>query len=196
MLVYDITRELISAPAANGQPQTDLEWTDRIDCGEDYNISKLKLSSHAGTHLVAPKCYVDDGKSLTDYEAGEFYQPCTVVTIKGVLTGEDMESLLPLCKKQVLFKGDSQAVLSRSAAFVLADYGITLVGTDGPVIAFSQEGDQVYKELAISNILILQNADLSKISDGDYILTAMPLKVDGAEASPVRAALLAQEKGY
>ena len=196
MLVYDITKELLSAPTAKGQPETDLEWTDRIDCGETHNISKLKISSHAGTHLVTPKCYFDDGKTITDYDAADFYQPCTVVTIKGVLTGEDMENLLPFCKKQVLFKGDGEAVLSRSAAFVLADYEITLVGTDGVTIAFSAEGDQVDKELAINNIAVLLNIDLQNIEDGNYTLCALPLKAEGAEASPVRAVLLAQEKGY
>ena len=38
-------------------------------------------------------------------------------------------------------------------------------------------------------ISIIENLDLSQVEAGDYELIALPLKLEGVEASPVRAAL-------
>ncbi|HHZ06346.1 MAG TPA: cyclase family protein [Clostridiales bacterium] len=195
MILHDITRDIVSAPVYLGDPETDFQWVKRIDCGDDYNLSKIKFSSHAGTHVDAPKHFIDDGNSVSDLSIARFFGSCTVVTIDGVLTGEDMENLLPFCKKKVIFHGDGNVFLSQSAAFVMADYGISLVGTDGVSIAFEIEEERVHRELALNDIVVLESLDLTNIIDGDYTLAAFPLKIDTAEAAPVRAVLLEQEKG-
>lgn len=195
MILHDITKDIISAPVYDGDPETDFQWVSRIDCGDDYNLSKIKFCNHAGTHVDAPKHFVDDGAAVSDLALSRFFGQCTVVTINGVLTGEDMENLLPFCKKKIIFHGNGEAFLSHSAAFVLADYGVTLVGTDAQSIAFEMEEDKVHRELALNNVLVLENLELKDIEDGEYTLAAFPLKMDGAEASPVRAVLFEQEKG-
>lgn len=195
MILHDISRDIISAPVYDGDPETDFQWVSRIDCGDEYNLSKIRFCTHAGTHVDAPKHFVDDGNTVSDLSMSRFFGLCTVVTIKGVLTGEDMENLLPFCKKKVIFHSDGNAFLSQSAAFVLADYGIGLVGTDGVSIAFEDEEERVHRELALNDIIILEGLDLTGVEDGDYTLAAFPLKIDGAEASPVRAVLFEQEKG-
>jgi arylformamidase len=40
---------------------------------------------------------------------------------------------------------------------------------------------------------ILEGVVLSSVSDGLYTLVALPLKIEGADASPVRAVLLEDE---
>ena len=59
-----------------------------------------------------------------------FYGKCTVITVTGILTGDDMERLLPYCKRRILFHGEGETFLSHSAAIVLADSDVLLVGTD------------------------------------------------------------------
>ncbi len=195
MIVYDITREITTAPVYDGDPITDFQWVYRIDCGDDYNLSKIKFCNHAGTHIDTPKHFLDDGSSITDYPMSRFYGGCTVITVKDVLTGEDMERILPRCHKKILFKGLDEGVLSLSAVFVMADYGVELVGTENISIGFEAEEMRVHRELALNDILVIENLDLSKIQDGHYTLVALPLKIDGAEASPARVVLLEQEKG-
>ena len=39
-------------------------------------------------------------------------------------------------------------------------------------------------------IAVVENLELSGVWDGDYILFAAPLKIDGGEAAPCRAVLL------
>ncbi len=38
-------------------------------------------------------------------------------------------------------------------------------------------------------VAILENIDLSNVPAGDYELIALPLRIEGADASPVRAVL-------
>ena len=95
-----------------------------------------------------------------------FYGACTVVTIEGLLTGEDMEEILPFCKKRLLLRGRGQAFLTQSAAFVLADYGIRLIGTDGLSIACRDEEFEIHRELLLHNVIILEGLELLKSGTG------------------------------
>ena len=195
MIVHDITKELTSAPVYENDPVTDFQWVTRIDCGDEYNLSKVKFCSHAATHIDTPKHFLDNGKTITDYPVKRFYGDCSVVTVKHVLTGEDMERILPRCHKKILFRGVKGGVLSLSAVFVMADYEVDLVGTENMSIGYEDDEYNVHRELAHNDILVIENLDLSAVRDGEYQLVAMPLKIDGAEASPTRAILLEQDIG-
>lgn len=195
MIVHDITREITSAQVYEGDPVTDFQWVSRIDCGDDYNLSKIKFCNHAGTHIDTPNHFYDDGNTITDYPISRFYGDCTVVTAKNVLTGEDMERILPFCCKKILFKGTEEGVLTLSAVYVMSDYGIELVGTENMSIGFEPEEYRVHRELALNDVLVIENLDLSAIADGSYILAALPLKIESAEAAPARVILLEQEMG-
>lgn len=197
MIIHDITREITSTPIYDGDPVTDFQWVMRMDCGDDYNLSKIKFCNHAGTHIDTPKHFCDDGKTITDYNISSFCGECSVVSVNGILTGKDMEFILPNCKKKVLFKSDNNdGILTLSAVFVLADYEIEMVGTENMSIGFSSEEYRVHKELAYNDILVIENLDLSGVNDGDYIISALPLKIDSAEAAPARVILLEQELGF
>jgi arylformamidase len=124
-----------------------------------------------------------------------FYGKCTVVTVAGILTGEDMEKILPKCNKRVLFKSDSVAYISQSGAQVLVDYGIKLVGTDSLSIAPPFDEEKTHRILLQNEVVIIECLDLSGVSDGEYEICAFPMKIEAVEASPCRAVLLQQEKG-
>ena len=158
-------------------------------------MSKIKFCNHAGTHIDTPKHFFDDGNTITDYQMNRFYGNCTVVEAKHPLTGEDMEKILPFCCKKILFKGVGEGILTLSAVFVMGEYDVEMVGTENASIAYESEEYAVHRELALKDILIIENLDLSQIATGSYILAALPLKIEGAEAAPTRAILLEQELG-
>ena len=124
-----------------------------------------------------------------------FYGKCTVITVTGILTGDDMERLLPYCKRRILFHGEGETFLSHSAAIVLADSHVVLVGTDADSIAPPFDEARPHRELARAGIAILENLNLSAVYDGEYELCAFPVKLGGLEAAPCRAILLEMEKG-
>lgn len=196
MLLYDISTDVLKAKVYEGDPVPKHEYIKSLESGDEYNLSHFSMCTHNGTHIDAPYHFDEDGQKIGDMRLSTFYGKCTVVTIKGILTGEDMEKLLPYCKKRLLLHGDGEAYISQSAAVVIADSGIVLVGTDGICLSTSFDEMRVHLELARKSVAILEGLDLKGIKDGEYTLCAFPLKLSDSEAAPCRAILMEQEKGF
>ncbi|MBQ8000014.1 MAG: cyclase family protein [Ruminococcus sp.] len=196
MLLYDITSDIMTAKVYDGDPAPTHRYISQVESGDDYNLSQFSMCSHNGTHIDAPYHFDPDGEKIGDMRLSTFYGKCTVVTIKGILTGEDMEKLLPYCKKRLILHGDGEAFISQSAAVVIADSGIVLVGTDGICLSTAFDEMRVHLEFARKGVAILEGLDLKGIRDGEYTLCAFPIKLSDSEAAPCRAILLEQEKGF
>lgn len=195
MIIHDISRDTINTPVFDGDPETRAERIKSIDNGDGYNLTEISMSVHSGTHIDAPLHFCEDGQSIDNIRLNTFFGKCTVISVSGILTGEDMERLLPYCKRRVLFHGEGKTFISQSAAIVLAESRVVLVGTDAPSIAPSFDEERTHRELARAGIAILENLNLSAIDDGEYDLCAFPVKLGGLEAAPCRAIILEQEKG-
>ena len=114
------------------------------------------------------------------------------MAFEGVLLGAQAEELLPRLHKRILFKGKME--ISPSAAFVLTDAGIKLVGVEDPSVAALECTSAVHRQLLGSGMALLEGLDLSGVEPGDYFLFAPPLKIAGADGSPVRAVLVERER--
>ncbi|HEX9817061.1 MAG TPA: hypothetical protein VGB18_08780, partial [Candidatus Thermoplasmatota archaeon] len=83
------------------------------------------------------------------------------------------------------FKG-----LSPDLAMRLAKSKVRLVGTDAPSMdTMDSKGLPAHKALFGAGSHVLENLDLSVVEAGPYELVALPLKVRGLCAAPVRALL-------
>ena len=195
MLIYDISREITEAPLYEGDPRPNVRWLKKIDDGAMYNLSTISLCNHTGTHIDAPLHFDDEGKDIASMRLSQFYGKCTVVTIEGILTGEDMERLLPHCERRLILHSNGNAFLSVSAARVIADSNLLLIGTDAISIAPPFDAYMPHLELARAGIAVLENLYLEGVADDTYTLSAFPLKVSGLEAAPCRAVLIGETKG-
>lgn len=195
MIIHDISRDTINTPVYDGDPETRAQRIKSIENGDGYNLTEISMSVHSGTHIDAPLHFYDEGSSIDNIRLNTFFGKCTVISVSGILTGEDMERLLPYCKRRVLFHGEGKTFISHSAAIVLAESRVVLVGTDALSIAPSFDEERTHRELARAGIVILENLNLSAIDDGEYDLCAFPIKLGGLEAAPCRAIILEQEKG-
>lgn len=195
MIIHDISKDTMTTPVYEGDPQTSALRLKSIENGDSYNLTGISMSVHSGTHIDAPLHFCDDGNPVDKIRLNTFFGKCTVITVKGILTGDDMERLLPYCKRRVLFHGDGKTFLSHSAAIVLAESRVVLVGTDADSIAPPFDEEKTHRTLCKSGIVILENLNLSEIDDGEYDLCAFPVKLGGIEAAPCRAILFEQEKG-
>ena len=74
----------------------------------------------------------------------------------------------------------------------LAGLGVRLVGIDSQSVdpADSKTLDS-HQQLLAHDLRVLENLVLDAVPEGDYELIALPLKLVGADASPVRAVLRA-----
>lgn len=189
MKIIDISREMFSSHVYPGDPKPYRDIVRRMDMGDDFNLSGFYACCHSATHMDAPLHFIDGAASIDKVDLNRCAGACTVTEASGTVTGADIDRILPFSEKIILFKGG--ASLSRSAAFALADAGVLLVGTDAQSIGAPNEESQAHTELLGAGIPILEGLNLLSVKPGVYRLIAFPLRLGGAEASPVRAVLLA-----
>ena len=191
MKIVDITRETLSCPVYEGDPKSELERVKSIEKFDDYNLGKITMCLHNGTHMDAPLHFIPNGKDVCEVDSNRFIGPCAVVEVpEGIITGDFVEEYFPRNVERVLIKTNGKAFLHESAASALAYLGYVLVGVDTPSIEPPEFDGKAHKALMMDDIVILENLDLQNIGTGKYFLVATPLKIKGAEASPVRAMLL------
>lgn len=195
MIIYDISKDALACPVYDGDPPTSVNKLKSMENGDGYNLSQISMCVHSGTHLDAPLHFCADGNAVNEMRLNTFYGKCTVISVDGILTGEDMERLLPYCKKRILFHGEGNTYISQSAAIVLAASRVVLVGTDAASIAPPFDVGRPHRELARAGIAVLENLNLSAVADGEYDLCAFPVKLGGLEGAPCRAILFEQQKG-
>lgn len=191
MKIIDISREVLSCPVYPGDPVANLERVKNIDGDCQYNLSKIDMCLHNGTHMDAPLHFLPDGADITEIPHEVFFGPCVVVeTDTPVITGAFVEEYFPRNAKRILVKSNGISYFHESAASALADLGYILVGTDGMTVEPEGCDGRTHRMFMINNITLLENLDLSDAKSGDYFLSAAPIKISGAEAAPVRAFLV------
>ena len=73
---------------------------------------------------------------------------------------------------------------------LLADRGVTLIGTDTPSVDVQESKDlPAHKRFLARDVSILEGLRLAHVAPGEYELIALPLPLVGFDASPVRAVL-------
>jgi arylformamidase len=129
--------------------------------------------------------------------------PARVVTMKvgQSISAQDLASLDWKGVERILFKTmltepvqsafDSQFIfLTEDAARFLGERGLLLAGTDAPSVdAFNSRTLTAHRTLLHCGVAILEGVRLARVPDGDYELICLPLKLAGADGSPVRAIL-------
>lgn len=191
MKLLDITREWTGAPVFPGDPPPQVTTLQSMAAGDAFTVHAFSGCLHNGTHLDAPLHAVPDAPDIASLPLEQSIGECCVIPYEGVLLGDAAERLLPRNASRVLFKGNM--TISRSAAFVLADAGLQLVGVEGASVASPEEDIAVHRHLLMNGMVLLENLDLSQAEAGMYFLFAAPLKITGVEAAPVRAILLERQ---
>lgn len=178
-----------------------LEPTARIADGDAVNLSRLSTSLHNATHADAP-LHVEDGERSVDRLPLEaFMGPAVVVDASEALGPEDgaLERLVPRGHRVVLRWGrsDGRSFPDRvepvppSWIRRLAERDVPLLGTDAPSLDRLESRElPAHRACVRAGIQILENLALSHVEPGAYELRALPLRIEGADASPVRAVLV------
>ena len=169
--------------------------------GGSCNVTTITTTVHAGAHVDAPLHFLDGGADAAGVDLDACVGPARVVYMprKGGITREDVAALDLAGVQRLLLHtrgpravkfADGFAWLEPDAARYLASLGLALFGID--TFSVDEPGS---KELASHHALnagrcvILEGLDLSAVEAGDYELIALPLRMVGVDASPVRAVL-------
>lgn len=182
------------APEWPGDTPYSCRWTQQLARGDTVNLSAITTSPHVGTHADAP-LHVHDGWPASDALPIEaFIGPATVCAFDKVdaLPGLTIERLLlrtGCTTADSGFPADWPALSVRQVETLLAR-GLRLLGVDAPSVdSRHSTGLAVHHALFGGGAYNLENLDLRNVPDGAYDLVALPTKVVGLDAAPVRAIL-------
>jgi arylformamidase len=206
MKIYDISRTLSSSIAVwPGDQVFEQSWTMQIARGAAVNLSAIKMSVHAGTHADAPLHFLKDGPTIGELSLEKFVGPVTVIEIENSAKSiklADVQALDFSKTQRLLFKTrasllddsiwvDDFIFLATETAEFLGKNSVQLIGMDTPSVdPMTSKTLDTHKMLACHGIVNLENLKLAGVPPGDYQLIALPLKLAGLDASPVRAILI------
>jgi len=199
--MIDITRPIYpGVPVWPEDTPFSYELVSQMRNGYSVNVGKLTTTTHLGTHLDAPWHYVDDGGKLETVPLPALIGPCRVVDAGGqeALTTEFLKTV-HLAERTLFYTGQPNAwarfpevfmhVLPDATAYMAAQ-GVKLYGTDCPSVDPLRSKDLPgHKAFARAGIYILEGLALDGVVPGDYELICLPLRLEGADGSPVRAIL-------
>ena len=202
--IWDISQRLgTRTPLWPGEPE--LVLTRNASIGPDcpVNVGAISFPLHAGTHADAPLHYSNDGVASADSPLAAYIGPCVVVDVRGAgarveVADCDWEALKGATR--VLFRtyehfphedwdGNFKAIAPEVVAR-LRDAGAVLIGTDTPSLdPQTSKTMDAHHEVLKGDMRILEGLVLDDVPPGVYELIALPLAIEGGDASPVRAIL-------
>ena len=143
--------------------------------GDSSNVTAVSFGLHTGTHVDAPRHYLENGATVDRMPLEAMIGPARVVDRCGA-------GLSPRRGERLLFKKGGAAGLSEDFARRLAATGVRLAGIDALTIG----SDAVHRILLEAGVWILENLDLARVAAGRYDLICLPLRIPGTEAAPAR----------
>ena len=172
-----------------------------ISKGDNLTLSSLNSTVHIGAHADAPSHYCE-GESIDQVSLEPFIGPVFIVDALGSdrIELRHCEEAIELGFKRILFKTEEKfdhrrfseqfCYFSQDAVAFMGENGVVLVGIDTPSVdKFDSKDLSSHQILKKFNMRNLEGLDLSSVQEGEYELIALPLKLKGFDASPVRAVL-------
>ena len=202
-MLIDISQK-VSADGATfpGDTPFTLRRVCEMASGASCDVGTITTTLHIGSHADAPSHFAPGAPSIADVPLDRYFGPCRVVERIGdrPVTAEDVRAWKPVRGMRYLLRSrtavdpsvfpDAFAHLEPAAAAALADAGVILFGIDTPSVDHRDSKTlDAHKQLLRGGVAILENLDLSHVRPGEYELIAFPLRIAGADASPVRAVL-------
>jgi arylformamidase len=199
----------ISADMATypGDPRPRIELLSTIDKG-GANTSRILLSAHTATHVDVPYHLLESGKTVDELSLEAFCGSARTYDVTHKALGsricpDDLATKIPLRHSEIalFYTRSNDPTMNRSARrgctcfeTALADWliekRVKAVGIDSmSVDSLDSSENEVHKKLLQNEIVIFENLsnNLRFLVGARAIFFGMPLRLERAEASPVRA---------
>ena len=172
--------------------------------GDSVNVSAITSTPHLGAHADAPFHVTDDGAAVAELPLEPFLGPCRVVEVppEPLALPEHLTGIDLAAPPRLLLKTGSVprqpwstfperfTALSPELARALGEAGALLVGLDSPSVdPFDSTDLPAHHALVAGGVVNLEGLLLADVPPGLYELIALPLRLEGLDASPVRAVL-------
>ncbi len=167
-----------------------------------FHESRIDTDLHCGSHSDAPLHMIEGGETIENISLDKYIGGCKVYDLTFVeefIYKKDIENLDIKAGDRIIFKTknsyDTQyntkfVYIEEDAAHYLVEKGIICIGIDAMSVERDKAGHPTHKIILSAGIAVLEDLQLKDVPEGSYFLSALPLKIRGAEASPVRAVLI------
>jgi arylformamidase len=200
-MIYDITPTVTPRLAVwPGDTPPSREVLCDLARGDNFTLSTLRATVHLGAHADAPNHYGLGGRAIEGRSLDYYLGRCQVVRVaanrKQRVSLPDLDvkatRLLLATGTYPNWEEFSPDFAAYEPAFVdlLHDNGVKLIGIDTPSIdLFDSKEMPSHHAVLRHDMAILEGLELRDVPEGLYELIALPLKLAGFDASPVRAIL-------
>jgi len=174
-----------------------------IASGANITLSDIRTTVHVGAHTDAPSHYVQHGEDVASRRLDYYLGPCNVIHVSiergrrimpADLAGKQITAARVLL--QTLTFPDHRnwnndfASLSPELVDFLHNRNVITIGIDTPSVdPFDSKALESHHAFAEHDMAVLEGLILDGVPEGEYELIALPLRLIGADASPVRAVL-------
>jgi len=212
MKIFDISVPITpSMPVWPGDPPVEIQQVADISSGDSANVSWMGMGVHCGTHIDAPKHFIDSGKTIDQIPLEKLIGEVLVMEIDStenviserVLTEHPNRDFLETASKLIFrtrnsslwaayphtFQEDYVGINTAGARY-LSQFQLDLIGIDYLSIAPYQDTLEPHQILLAHEIVLLEGLNLSEVPGGVYTLYCLPLKIPGCEGSPARVVLV------
>lgn len=202
-LLYDITPSITSALAVwSGDTPPSREVLCDMKRGDNITLSTLRATVHLGAHADGPNHYGKNAPAIDQRDLNLYIGPCQVIRTN-VQRGQRMrfsDLQNEVTAPRVLIATGTYpdpnyfnkdfAALDPALVDAMHERGVRLIGIDTPSVDLFESKDlPAHNRFLAHDMAILEGLVLKDVPEGEYELIALPLKLVGFDASPVRAVL-------
>jgi arylformamidase len=172
--------------------------------GDNITLSALTATAHLGAHADAPSHYGANAPAIDTRRLDYYLGPCQVMHVPAARRTRIGPANLPrpvTAVRLLLATGtfpdpdqfnEDFAALAPELVEALHQQEVRLIGIDTPSVdPFDSKDLPAHRTFLKYDMAILEGLVLRGVPDGEYELIALPLKLVGFDASPVRAVLRA-----
>lgn len=202
--IFDIS-PVVDAGISVWPGDTPFKQTMNLDMqdGANLTLSDVRTTLHVGAHTDALSHFIADGRDIASTPLHYYLGACNVVRVEAV-RGSRIEPRhcdgKTIDTPRVLFRtgtfpdprnwNDDFASLSPDLVDFLHERGVVLIGIDTPSVdPFASKALEAHQMLGRHQMANLEGLVLDDVDEGRYELIALPLRIQGGDASPVRAVL-------
>ncbi len=175
---------------------------------DNYALSSITTTVHIGAHTDAPHHYHPNGTTIDKRSLDFYYGKAQVIRVKAKpapyrLTPSDIENIAITAPRILFHTGsfpdpyqwrDDFTALSPELIDFLATQQVKLIGIDTPSVDPASDPALLsHHAIFKHDMAILEGIVLETVPAGCYHLVALPLRIKDADASPVRAILIAEK---